>query len=76
MQATRSMPTAARLVAALSLGALGWIASDLVRPLMPEGTARLRITFSAGHSAADVLALADAVIAAGIVKRAVAEAGT
>ncbi|MFD0857475.1 TrgA family protein [Roseovarius aquimarinus] len=33
------MPTAARLVAALSLGALGWLASDLIRPLMPEGTA-------------------------------------
>ncbi len=39
MPATRTLPTAARLVAALSLGALGWFASDLVRPLMPEGTA-------------------------------------
>jgi hypothetical protein len=32
------MPTAARLVAAILLAALGWILSDLVRPLMPEGT--------------------------------------
>ncbi len=39
MPATRTLPTAARLVAALSLGALGWFASDLVRPLMPPGTA-------------------------------------
>lgn len=39
MPATRTLPTAARLVAALSLGALGWIASDMIRPLMPEGTA-------------------------------------
>ncbi|MFX0547124.1 TrgA family protein [Roseovarius sp. S1116L3] len=38
MPSTRTLPTAARLVAALSLGALGWLASDLVRPLMPEGT--------------------------------------
>lgn len=33
------MPTAARLVAAVLLAALGWILSDLIRPLMPEGTA-------------------------------------
>lgn len=33
------MPTAARLVAALLLAILGWILSDLIRPLMPEGTA-------------------------------------
>jgi hypothetical protein len=32
------MPTAARLVAALLLAILAWILSDLVRPLMPEGT--------------------------------------
>ncbi|MCX7565517.1 TrgA family protein [Sulfitobacter sp. F26169L] len=32
------MPTAARLVAAILLAILGWILSDLVRPLMPEGT--------------------------------------
>ncbi len=39
MPKTRSMPTAARLVAAITLGALGWIASDMVRPLMPPHTA-------------------------------------
>lgn len=32
------MPTAARLVAAICLAVLGWILSDLIRPLMPEGT--------------------------------------
>ncbi|WP_299030548.1 TrgA family protein [uncultured Sulfitobacter sp.] len=32
------MPTAARLVAAILLSILGYILSDLVRPLMPEGT--------------------------------------
>ncbi|KEJ87999.1 TrgA family protein [Sulfitobacter donghicola] len=33
------MPTAARLVAGVLLAILAWILSDLVRPLMPEGTA-------------------------------------
>ena len=32
------MPTAARLVAAILLTILGWVLSDLIRPLMPEGT--------------------------------------
>ncbi len=32
------MPTAARLVAAILLAALAWILSELIRPLMPEGT--------------------------------------
>jgi len=32
------MPTAARLVAAILLAILGWILSDMIRPLMPEGT--------------------------------------
>lgn len=32
------MPTAARLVAAILLAILGWVLSDFVRPLMPEGT--------------------------------------
>lgn len=39
MPKTRTLPTAARLVAAISLGVLGWIGSDLVRPLMPPHTA-------------------------------------
>ncbi|WP_298863668.1 TrgA family protein [uncultured Sulfitobacter sp.] len=33
------MPTAARLVGAVLLAILGWLLSDVVRPLMPEGTA-------------------------------------
>lgn len=32
------MPTAARLIAALCLGVLAWIISDMVKPLLPEGT--------------------------------------
>lgn len=32
------MPTAARLVAALLLAGLGWILSNQIRPLLPEGT--------------------------------------
>jgi hypothetical protein len=32
------MPTASKLVAALLFAALAWFASDLVRPLLPEGT--------------------------------------
>lgn len=32
------MPTAARLVAAILMAVLAWVLSDLVRPLMPEGT--------------------------------------
>ncbi len=39
MPKTRTLPTAARLVAAISLGVLGWIGSDMVRPLMPPQTA-------------------------------------
>ncbi len=35
---TRYMPTAGRLVGAVSLGALGWFGSDMVRPLMPDYT--------------------------------------
>ncbi len=38
MPLTDRMPTAAKIVAALVLGAVAWYASDLVRPLMPEGT--------------------------------------
>tara|TARA_R110000787_G_scaffold16881_10_gene53134 strand:+ start:418 stop:858 length:441 start_codon:yes stop_codon:yes gene_type:complete len=39
------MPTAARLVAALLLAAFAWIISDMVRPLMPEGTAFGRFNY-------------------------------
>src|SRR6056297_384539 len=38
MPVTDSMPTAARAVAALMLAALGWLASGMIPPLMPEGT--------------------------------------
>lgn len=39
MPLTDRMPTAARLVSAICLGALGWIASEMIRPLMPPETA-------------------------------------
>lgn len=32
------MPTAARLVASVLMAILGYVLSDLIRPLMPEGT--------------------------------------
>lgn len=38
MPVTDRMPTAAKLAAAAILGGIAWYASDLVRPLMPEGT--------------------------------------
>lgn len=38
MPVTDRMPTAAKMAAAIVLGAVAWYASDLVRPLMPEGT--------------------------------------
>jgi hypothetical protein len=33
------MPTAAKLAAAILFGALAWLASELVKPLFPEGAA-------------------------------------
>jgi len=39
MPATDNMPTAARGITALLMGGLAWIASDMIRPLMPEATA-------------------------------------
>ncbi len=39
MSKMRILPTAARLVAAIALGVLGWVGSDLVRPLLPPQTA-------------------------------------
>ena len=38
MPITDRMPTAAKMAAAVFLGAVAWYASDLIRPLMPEGT--------------------------------------
>lgn len=39
------MPTSARLVAAILLAIFAWIISDMVRPLMPEGTAFGRFNY-------------------------------
>jgi hypothetical protein len=38
MAATKHMPTAAKIVSAVCLGILGWVASEQVVPLMPEDT--------------------------------------
>jgi hypothetical protein len=38
MAGTKHMPTAAKLVCAFGMGVLGWVASEQVVPLMPEGT--------------------------------------
>lgn len=38
MPVTDTMPTAGKLVAAMGLGALGWIGSELFRPLMDPTT--------------------------------------
>ena len=52
---------AAALAASARLLAEGFLVTAIRPPTVPAGTARLRITFSAGHSEADVAALADAV---------------
>jgi len=52
---------AAALAASAQLLAEGFLVTAIRPPTVPAGTARLRITFSAGHSAADVAALAEAV---------------
>ncbi len=38
MPVTDKMPTAAKMAAAACLGGIGWYASELIRPLMPDGT--------------------------------------
>lgn len=38
------MPTTARLVAAILFAAIGWFTADLVKPLLPEGTAVARFS--------------------------------
>ncbi len=38
MPKIRILPTAARLVAAIALGVLGWVGSEMIRPLMPPHT--------------------------------------
>ncbi|NCQ22862.1 MAG: tellurium resistance protein [Rhodobacteraceae bacterium CG17_big_fil_post_rev_8_21_14_2_50_63_15] len=38
MPVTDNMPTTAKLVAAIGLGIVGWVGSDMIRPLMPADT--------------------------------------
>ena len=38
MPLTDNMPTAAKMVAAVGLAAVGWFTSDAIRPLLPEHT--------------------------------------
>jgi len=52
---------AVALAASQHLLTQGFLVTAIRPPTVPDGTARLRITFSAGHSEADVAALADAV---------------
>ena len=47
-----------------SLEEAGYLITAIRPPTVPEGTSRLRITFTAGHSAADVDGLADALMEA------------
>lgn len=49
------------LAASQALEARGFLVTAIRPPTVPDGTARLRVTFTAAHSDADVLALADAV---------------
>ena len=49
------------LAVAHSLAAEGYLAVAIRPPTVPEGTARLRLSFSAAHSDADVTRLADIV---------------
>ncbi|GGF21202.1 putative 8-amino-7-oxononanoate synthase [Aliidongia dinghuensis] len=51
----------AALAASERLLEQGFLVTAIRPPTVPDGTARLRITFSAGHSEADVAALAEAV---------------
>jgi 8-amino-7-oxononanoate synthase len=56
--------TAARaLLLSRSLEEQGFLVAAIRPPTVPGGTARLRFTFTAGHTAEQVLALADAVAA-------------
>ncbi len=57
---------AAALAASRALQDRGYLVTAIRPPTVPEGTARLRLTFSAAHSAADVAGLARAVIDLGL----------
>src|SRR5690606_7183754 len=56
----------ATLAAPEALLANGFLVTGVRPPSVPEGTARLRITFTADHRDEDVLALADAILALGL----------
>jgi 8-amino-7-oxononanoate synthase len=56
----------ATLAASEALLAKGFLVTGIRPPSVPEGTARLRITFTADHRDEDVLALADAILALGL----------
>jgi 8-amino-7-oxononanoate synthase len=53
----------AALTASTALEARGFLVVAIRPPTVPEGTARLRVAFSAEHDDADVIRLADAVAA-------------
>ena len=60
------------LAASAALAERGFLVTAIRPPTVPEGTARLRVTFSAAHTEDDVARLADAVRALGLVPEAVA----
>ena len=57
----------AALGASRALEDKGYLVTAIRPPTVPEGTARLRLTFSAAHSAADIAGLAQAMIDLGLV---------
>lgn len=56
------------LAASAALLDQGFLVTGIRPPSVPEGTARLRVTFTAQHRDEDVRALADAIIALGLVQ--------
>ena len=55
------------LAAAAQLERSGFLVTPIRPPTVPDGTARLRMTFTAGHDDSDILRLADRVLEIGIV---------
>ena len=58
---------AASLEASRALENMGFLVIAIRPPTVPEGTARLRLTFSASHTLEDVLSLAAAMTELGLV---------